>query len=591
MKHFVGLRLTLFSLLFAPLCLTTKAETCVSFSTLGGFYDSSFYLTLSSSQDLSIHYTLNGNEPTFFDKVYEHPLLLNEELHSKSNIYTIQTCSDSKWFVPETIQKCIVIRAAAFDENGNRVSEVTTNSYFIHSLGCNTHGLPVISLCADSLDLFDYNQGLMVPGIYYDSTAALWSGNYNQHGRQWECPCNIEFYEHDNGGINQVAGLRVHGGDSRLGIQKGMRIYARKEYGQKRFCHDFFKNTSINSYKNLVLKPMGSGLVSDQICTQIAQSLNFETPQSRPVVVFLNGEYWGLYFLKERHNESFIVDHYGFNKEDINIIKSWNGNTSFGDNESFIKMMQWFQKADLSNADAYRQACTLIDIDCFIDYYCFQIFISNSDWPHNNMRCWQAIDGKWRWIFYDGDCALLSNPNMLSNIIYNEKNKDASTIVFTKLLVNESFRNQFYERFGELLTHEFDPKNTKTYFDECINTVNPEIDFHYKRFGYTVNLTHYFDAFLSISTVSAASKIYKLYYYNNWEYSKSKTPSQSTFKYKPNCPRPVYLFRMARQFKDWKFVKYYFDYERHRMYYELKNSKLSKSIKSSKLGRRLKREK
>lgn len=571
--------LCLLILWFSPLIMPAQ-EASVTFSASGGFYDKPFVLSLSCSDGCSIHYTTNGNIPCASDPIYEEPLLLDEKLYSKSNIYTIQTCPDSVWFVPTDIKKCIVIRAAAFDENGNHISPVTTNSYFIKSLVSYPSNLPVISLCSDSISLFGQEEGIL-----------LQEGNHHnslQQGREWERLCNVEFYNPDNSGINQLAGLRTHGGDSRLGMQKGMRIYARKEYGQKRFNYSFFKNTNIHSNKNLVLKPLGTGLISDHICTQIAQPLNFETPQSLPVVLFLNGEYWGLYFLKERPDERFISDHYGFDRGSVNIIQSWIGNPSCGNNENFIKMIRWFMNADLSNANEYKQACQLIDIKCFIDYYCFQLFISNSDWPHNNMRCWQANDGKWRWIFYDGDCALLTNPNMLVNTLYNENNKNISTLIFTKLLGNECFRDDFYERFGELLIHEFDPKNTKAYFSNCINAINPELDFHYNRFGYTVNIMDYHDRFLSISVVNAASMIYKLYYYNNWKYNKSKVPSQSTFKCRPNCDRPVFLFRMARQFKDWKFVRYYFSYEPRSTYYKIKSSRLYKSMKSNKLWYKLK---
>lgn len=582
---FQRLWLTLFFLLLVLSSHTTKAQTGVSFSAQGGFYDNSFYLSLSCPQGLTIHYTLNGNEPTYFDKVYERPLLLNEQLYSKSNIYTIQTCPDSLWFVPEEIKKCIVIRAAAFDENGNRIGFINTNSYFIRSIESYPANLPIVSLCADSTALFGFEEG-----IY------LQAGAYNNcflHGREWERLCNIEFYESDNSGINQMSGLRMHGCISREGTQKGMKIYARKEYGQKRFCHKFFKDNNVLSFKNLVFKPMTSGLISDHICTQIAQSLNFETPQSRPVVVFLNGEYWGLYFLKERPNERYIADHYGLNKENINIIESWSGVPSCGNNEDFIKMMRWFLRTDLSNEEEYEQAKQLIDIECFIDYYCFQLFTANSDWPNNNMRCWQANDGKWRWIFFDGDYTMTDYPNMLASTLYNKENKNASTLVFTKLFGNENFRNQFYEQFGKLLTHELYSKNTIGYLYGLINDIDAELDSHFHRFGYHSQKEkfnfkiRYMDEFLSYRMVSVAAMIYRFYYLNGWKYTNSKSSSQITFRDKSNNRKPVFLLKMARQFKDWRFVKCYFAYERHRLIYDIKTSRLYKNLKTKKLWRRL----
>jgi len=579
--------LFLLAVLIMPLTLSAE-DISVSFSASGGFYDYPFSLSLTCPEGYVIHYTTNGNTPKPSDPQYVSPLELNKSLYSRSNIYTIQTCADSSWFVPDTIQRCIVIRAAAFDAEGNQKSTVVTNSYFIKSLGIDLHGLPVISLCSDSLSLFDYETGILVSGIT--------GSNYHQHGREWERLCNFEFYEPSNEGINQQIGLRTHGAASRGGIQKGLRLYARKEYGTKQFNYVFFEEDKNNNcFKHLVLKPVSSGLIRDHICSKIAQNLNFEVPQSRLAIVYLNGEYWGLYYLKERPDAHFIEDHFGYDKENVNIIESWSGVTTDGSNESFLEMMHWMMGADLSNPDTYEYAKSMIDIDCFIDYYCFQLFVANADWPDNNMRCWQGNNGKWRWIFHDGDYCLVSYRKMLSATLYSLENKDVSTILFSKLLANECFRNQFYERFGKLLTTDFYPKTTQRYFNQCLIAINKELDTHFYRFGFQDNKddfdfqVFFMNGFLSQRMVSAAAMVYGLFYYNGWTYSNSLISSQSTFKYNPKR-KPVFLFRMAMQFKDWKYVNRYFAYMRYRNKEDWKNSKLHQYLKQTKPWRWLKGE-
>lgn len=553
-------------------------DLSVSFSVSGGFYDHPFSLSLSCPEGYIIHYTTNGNEPSSSDYQYVSPLTLGKNLFSRSNIYTIQTCADESWFIPDTIQKCIVIRAAVFDSEGNRKGPVVTNSYFIKALGIDFHGLSVVSLCSDTLSLFGYENGILIPGATRN--------NYEQHGREWERQCNFEFYEaKGNNGVNQQAGLRIHGAITRLGIQKGFKLYARKEYGVKRFQYNFF-NTSINSYKRLVLKPVGDGKIRDYICSRIAENLNLEVPNSRLVVLFLNGEYWGLYYLKERPDAHFIQDHYGINKNDVNVIESWSGAVADGNNISFMMMMQWIMNANLSTAEEYEHICSIIDVDCFIDYYCLQLFIANSDWPNNNMRCWQANKTKWRWIFYDGDNSLDYSVNMLNNTLLSNNNKDISSILFSKLLTNQDFRDRFYKRFGELLTHELHPNHTRQYYEECVTTIRKGLDSHFQRFGYKTTieefdfLNYYVDSFLSFRVINAASMVYQLYYYNGWEFHQSKSKVHSHFKYKPNSSRPTFLLRMARQFKDWTYVKLYFSYERYRVSEFIKSTKLYKFLKS-----------
>ena len=217
---------------FVWLCLLSSfaiAQTDeVVFSASGGFYDHSFYLTLDCHKpNHHIRYTTNGNAPTEKSTRYVAPLFLDERLYSQSDIYKIQISPDELVYVPDSVRHAIVIRAAVFDEDNHCISEIVTNTYLIRDLGCDATGLAVMSICADSLALFDFETGIFVPGKHWDSEVPLNSGNYYQQGRDWECPVHVEFYEPaGNGGINQDCGLRTHGNRSRRYPAKGMKIYA-----------------------------------------------------------------------------------------------------------------------------------------------------------------------------------------------------------------------------------------------------------------------------------------------------------------------------------------------------------------------------
>ena len=159
-------RWILFLLLFA-FRSELFSQTEVMFSHQGGFYDEPFALSLECSDlDCHIRYTTNGGIPTENSKCYGMPLFLDESLYSISDIYTLPIAPVFESFVPDSVQHAIVIRAAAFDGNGERVSDVVTKTYLIRALGCDHHGLAVVSVCADSLSLFDYDTGIFVPGVY-----------------------------------------------------------------------------------------------------------------------------------------------------------------------------------------------------------------------------------------------------------------------------------------------------------------------------------------------------------------------------------------------------------------------------------------
>ena len=480
----IRLRHLLTATLLSVLAFAKAQE--VTFSTSGGFYDNPFELTLScDQQDKVIHYTTNGNTPKASDPIYREPLLLGESLYSHSDIFKVQNSPDGIWFSPKTVQKCIVIRAAAFDASGERISPIATQSYFLQSLGCDTHGLPVMSLCVDSLDLFDYETGIFVPGVYFDPDNPNHTGNYFQTGREWERPANIEFYETDNQGINQLGGLRTHGYSTRRFPQKGLKIYARDEYGKKRFNFPFFEDTDVTSFKRLKVKPFQGGWngvgCQDHICGKIVKDLNVSGLASRPMVLFLNGEYWGIYFLQEKPDERYLEDHFDVDLQNVNIVKNW-GECDYGTNANYLNLNQWMEANDLSDDENYQHLSSLMDIDNFIDYEIFEIFTANLDWPSNNALCWQEGNGPWHWMFFDGDACLYrltKEFDALANASYEGSELYPSsiyaTMFFRKLMENDSFKAQFLSRFYELLGSVFDYSNTQDYYEEIHDLLKDEI--------------------------------------------------------------------------------------------------------------------
>ena len=110
-----------------------QSDTVV-FSVQGGFYDDVFALELFNNYPQHhIRYTTNGNKPTAESSLYEEPLLLDASKYSKSDIYTIINCPEQDFYLADSVQRCIVIRAAVFDENDSCIGPVTTQSYFIRA--------------------------------------------------------------------------------------------------------------------------------------------------------------------------------------------------------------------------------------------------------------------------------------------------------------------------------------------------------------------------------------------------------------------------------------------------------------------------
>lgn len=487
------------------------SQTELLFSREGGFYDEPFVLYIGCSDwNAEIRFTTNGNTPTASSTLYDAPLFLDAGLYSTSDIYTLPVAPLFEPYVPDSVQHAIVIRAAAFDEEGNRISDVSTQTYLIRSLGCDHHGLAVVSVCCDSLSLFDDDTGIIVPGALFDPENPDLTGNYCQRGREWERLANVEFYEpDDNSGINQRCGLRTHGNRARKAPAKGMKIYAREEYGKKRFKHRFFDTTTIKSFKHLVLKPFStlwprSG-VQDYVANRMALQLGLEAPNSRPVVVYLNGEYWGIYFLQEKLDDHYLEDHFGIESEQCNIIcgngldgKTWEWSVEVesGDGSGFEQMMDWLEDADLSDSTNYAYISNLVDIDNFIDYQILETFIANTDWPANNSRCWQVDDSKWRFAFFDGDATMLEKDyDVFANATYVADNQwhtgMKSTLLFRRLLENNDFKLGFSNRVNELFNTVLQSNSTIAILDGIVEDMRLEVPNQIARFGYPDHLDYW----------------------------------------------------------------------------------------------------
>lgn len=483
--------------ILAALLLPIVALGQVTFSHQGGFYSETFNLSMTTAEPTgTIHYTLNGSVPTADDPLYSAPLQMNADMYSRSNIYQIMSSPARIWHAPDSVEHAIVVRAAAFDSHGQRCSEVTTATYIIDDLMGRHISLPVVSLCVDSAALFDFDTGIYVPGVHYDSLDWKHTGNYCQHGREWERRAVFTFYSHDGTSIEQNCGLRTRGASQRIKRQKAFSLYSRAEYGAKKFNYRFFEDRNQTSYKRLALRGWDATYgwddtgVNDWLCQKIAEPLECDNLATRPVVLFINGEYWGIYFLSEKADEHYIEEHHGVDHDDVDMLSWYDGTVESGSADRWLPLWEWLTGADLTLDENYQYLAEHIDIDAIIDYIIIEVFVSNVDWPANNIRFWSTPETKWRWIFYDADAALaLYRPN--SQILNHLTCDDSSmsypsspyaTLLFRRLLSNAEFRSKAIERFHHLAGTAFAYERTSGLLQNILEQVEPEVPHQQARF-------------------------------------------------------------------------------------------------------------
>lgn len=326
----------------------------------------------------------------------------------------------------ENVFKGTVIKAALFSEDGTRLSDIQVESYFVAENIFTRYGdLAVISLVTDADNLYDEETGIFV--------------NPNGSGAEWERPVHIEMFEADGTQvISQDVGARISGNSTRNNAQKSIRLYSKAGYDDENpvFEYEIFEGLldgtgedTLTTFKRLVLRNSGNDnnntQFRDALMQDLADGLDVDSQATRACVVFINGEFWGVYNLRERYDDHYFANVYGVDTADVTVLEISNSSTTaeVSDGEAddidyYNEMWNFFNDNDMSDADNYAKAQTYIDLDNFIDYYIVNIYSGNTDWPANNNVFWryktenggydenaaiEELDGRYRWVLKDMD--------------------------------------------------------------------------------------------------------------------------------------------------------------------------------------------
>ena len=444
-----------------------------AFSVTPGIYDNAVTVAITAGEGETIRYTTDCTTPNASSEVYSGEL---------------------------SISKNSVIRAAAF-RDGYLSGDVATATYLFRSDGVN-HALPVVTLVTDPDNLWNSKTGIYATGDQFDPDAAsyadtLKSATYyqakfateEQVDTIWEKPAAFSLFD-DNGKqvFTQNVGIRIAGSFGRGRAQKGFNVIARKEYGKGSMEYPFFENRPYTEYKAVVLRAGAQDQNRSKIRDELASGLlegtdiNILYQAYRPTVLYLNGEYWGVYFMKEKRNRFFVAQHENTeNNVDLAIGKGFK-QRSYGDNSDWVSLYEYATSHDLSSADAYNYVAERMDVDSFRDYMIAEIYNGNTD--TYNFQYYRLKGGKWKFIFYDF-CWGFQSPGheTLAFRMGKTPSDVCSAKLFAAMLQNKGWRDSFCRRFGELLNTAFAPERVSALIDELYGYVEPEIKREREKFN------------------------------------------------------------------------------------------------------------
>ncbi|AQS54299.1 Internalin-A [Jeotgalibaca dankookensis] len=461
-----------------------------------GFYNQDLAIEIENKSNVApVYYTLDGSEPTVNSEIYKEPIVID----NKSN------------------QIATVLRARTLSET-NAMSETVTKTYFVEENIEERFDLPIFSLVTDPVHLFDEETG-----IYTDENA------YNR-GSDWERPLHIEFFE-PNGALalSQNGGVRINGGATRAYAQKSLRLYAGSEYDEEEyFNYPFFgdlkqKNSpqTIDSFKRLILRNSGNDwsqtMFNDALMQSLVKPLGTVATQAyQPAVIFVNGEYYGIQNIRERYDEYYFESHYGIAPDDLVVLEN-NAELYEGSNKDvyhYKNMLKYIEEHDIKEKEHLDYVETLMDFENFIDYFASEIYFGNLDWPQNNIRYWRKTidfyrpeapyghDGRWRWMMNDTDFGFYFRTN--ASFGYNEEpiNHETNSIkwvmgekdgrlgeriwpnfLFRQLMQNDTFKNQFINRFNDLVNSYLSESVADKQIEALKNGIDQEISYQIDRWG------------------------------------------------------------------------------------------------------------
>ena len=461
----------------------------ISFVQQEYFYKDTINVEIDSDKPCDIYYTLDGSDPDKGEELYQG----NIELVSK----------------PETV--VYSVKAKGYYEDGSE-SGTIVHTYFVGKNIDNRFDTLVFSITSDPYNLYDYEYGILIEGKLRDdfiknNPSKLIEppdpANFNMRGRESERDIYLEVFEPDGTVvISQDAGVRTYGGWSRASRQKSLKLFARKEYDEEnnKFRYEFFPNkraedgSVLTNFKRLVLRNSGNdnshGFIRDEFFQTLAGQAGFKDYHAvRPAAVFINGDYRGHLWLHEVYEDEYFEEHYGAYTGNFEVLEGGETFKKEDEDGSNRYAIADYEEAysytyeDLTDETVYNKLKELIDVENYLEYYAYQIYLGNEDWPHNNYKVYRyyaaegeeygeaPFDGKWRYLLHDIDFTFGiygASPWADNMRKYSNKSGDISNEapLFSQLIKRGDCKDFFVTRNLDFINGALAPDNLNKVLDE-----------------------------------------------------------------------------------------------------------------------------
>ncbi len=451
----------------------------VVFSAESGFYSKDISLELTAEGAAEIFYTDDGSEPwpTSSTK-YTHPIVL--------------AATEAE------LPRGAVIRAAAYYPDGTK-SPVFTHTYFLHPKIGKRFSMPIFSIVAPPEELTSGPQALLVGKRAQDTSEKAKRTVLLQ-----------AFLNNGEIVMNQAATVRVYGDSSRDMPVKSLRLIAGtdEQAEPQSFAYSFFgtsnaQGQALDHYTQLVLSSGEAdfqyAFIRDELAQSLAKLARFQDYEDvQPVVVYINGEYYGPEWLHEVYSNEFFQAIYGASEGRYAIV-DWNAEKAEpldqADQDAaaaFQETYQRFLMEDLRDDETLARLQRFMDVENYLDYCALNIIIDNTEWPsHMLAYAYIPADGdaqsaQWRFLPHDMDHAFglkagdnAAEQDTLLDILHPDSPRYAP--LFADLMEREEYRTYFVEKVSALLEDKLSKDMMLSALKDLHDARNGEMQHYFSR--------------------------------------------------------------------------------------------------------------
>ena len=367
---------------------------------------------------------------------------------------------------PIPITENTVVRAVAV-QGTNLPSLPITRTYLIDE----NHTLPVVSIVGNA------------PSTLFDIV--------NNGEKYVEVPGNLAMYENGKRVFSVDCGLKISGQSSRIVFPKrNIKVEIRGAYGQSTLGYDLF-GTGFSDYDSFILRGgqdsafrLFSNEIWQDLCLEMSDSVL--TQHGKFCIVYVNGQYYGIYVMKENISKQYYADWLGVDPDTVESEVPHDNNSP-----DYLAMYNFIKEEDMSVPENYARACSMLDVDSFIDWSIMEGLCGNFD-LFLNVRFFRSSQNgnRYQMALFDLDNSMSNNYATWNCLLWKDgfcgmPNTNATNLI-KGLFKSPEFREAFLRRYGEVYDTVLSNERVLERIEHYEQQIRPEIARDRRRWDYSV---------------------------------------------------------------------------------------------------------